>query len=217
MTPAQDSIGAEALSTVLGYLIQRSDVCAKVIDRDGQVMVINRRGLELLDTTVEDVCGQVWAEFWEGEDKAAAKAAVDVGFAGKPCEFVGTFRTGGTRSAWAVEILPLDRKEGTVQSLLILSTRLGTPLEEGPITAPHPGVPAQRQLSETFRVLAAVANLSTSGAQQLRHGPLERDRAEDLAHALEEAGRRASQAIEDLGALLGANPRVSALAEDELG
>lgn len=212
VTPAQDAIGAEALSTVVGLLMQRSDVCAKVIDRDGQVTAINRRGLDLLDTTREDVCGQLWVEFWEGEDHAAAKAAVEVGFAGKACEFVGTFRTDGVRSAWEIEILPLEWRDGVVQSLLVLSTRFGAPLDGAPLAAPHPGVLAQRQLTEAFRVLAAVADLSTSGAEQLRHGPLEGDGAEHLARALEEAGRRASQAIEDLGALLGTNARMPAMA-----
>lgn len=217
MTPAQDSIGAEALSTVVGHLMQRSDVCAKVIDRDGQVTTINRRGLELLETTRDDICGQVWAAFWEGEDSAAAKAAVEVGLAGKPCEFVGTFRTGGVRTAWEIEILPLEWRDGVVQSLLVLSTRLGAPLEEGPLSAPHPGVQAQRQLSEAFRALGAVADLSASGARQLRRGPLEGEGAEHLARALEEAGRRATQAIEDLGAILGTNARQPAMAGDAPG
>jgi len=217
VTPVQNAIGAEALSTVVGLLMQRSDVCAKVIGRDGQVATFNRRGLDLLDTPREDVCGQVWAAFWEGEDRAAAKAALEVGFAGKACEFVGTFRAEGTLSAWEVEILPIEWRDGVVQRLLVLYSRLGPVRDGASLAAPHPGVVAQRQLTEAFRVLSAVADLSTSGAAQLRHGRLEGDGAEHLARALEEAGRRASQAIEDLGALLGTNSRVPAMAGDDEG
>ncbi|MCB1389632.1 MAG: PAS domain-containing protein [Rhodobacteraceae bacterium] len=206
MTQAQDDIGAPALTAVAGYLAQRSNLCAKVIDRDGQVMAINRRGLELLETESADVCGQVWTEFWEGEDRAAAAAAVDIGFGGKPCEFVGTFRTAGTRSAWEVEILPLEWQDGAVKTLLVLSTRIGPALAGGPLDTPHPDVAALRSMSESLRALAETAALASRAAAQLRAVPATPDLAA-LAGQLEGAGRRAGQAVEDLGALLRVNPR----------
>lgn len=211
MSLTQDDPGTMAMTTVAGYLAQRSNVCAKVIDRDGAIFTINQRGLAPAESSASDVCGQVWTEFWEGEDRASAAAAVEIGFAGKACEFIGTFRTGGIRSAWEVEILPLVWDGDTVQSLLVLSTRIGAPLDSEPVAAAHPDVGALRGLGEAFRALTAAAHLSTEVAGQLRGGldggGLDGGETRALADRLEATGRRAEQAVEDLAALLQVNPR----------
>lgn len=202
MILAREEISASALSTVLGYLAQRTNVCAKVIDRDGRVVAVNRRGLELLESEARDVCGQIWAQFWSGEDHASAAGAVECAFGGKPNEFVGTFRSGNHTSVWEVEALPLEWERGTVSKVLVLSTRLVQPVEQRDPEHTHPDADFIAKLSETFHALANMSSVSTSGANILRRG-VDPDRAKYLADALEDAGRRAADAIQELAAILG--------------
>ncbi|WP_158515908.1 PAS domain-containing protein [Pararhodobacter sp. CCB-MM2] len=206
MILAQETLGASALSTVVGYLAQRTNVCAKVIDREGRVVAVNRRGLELLEAEADDVCGEVWAQFWTGDEQATAAGAVECAFAGKPNEFVGTFRSNGRLSAWEVECLPLEWEKGAVSKVLVLSSRMAEPIEATEAAlATHPQAELLAKLSETLHAMTNVSTVSTSGANLLRRG-VDGDRAKILADALEDAGRRASAAIQELGELLNRRP-----------
>lgn len=206
MPLVEDTLGPRALSALASYLAQRSNVCAKVIDRDGRVTAINKRGLELLETAAEDVCGAVWEAFWQGDDRGVARAGVDCAFAGKPCEFVGTFHIGGAASAWEVEILPLDWRDGEVTQVLVLSTRLAGALPGIPVGEAHPDAEVMRGVSSAFHTLSAATGVASRGAGALRDG-IDVAQAHALADALDSASRKAAQAIEDLAALLGTNPQ----------
>ena len=206
MPMVEDTLGPRALSALAGYLAQRSNVCAKVIDRDGRVTAIAKRGLELLGTAAEDICGAVWEAFWQGNDRDVARAGVDCAFAGKPCEFVGTFHIGGVASAWEVEILPLDWRGDQVTQVLVLSTRLGPSHPGMPLGEAHPDAGVMREVSSAFHALSAAMGVASRGAGVLRNG-IDAAQAQALADALDSASRNAAQAIEDLAALLGTNPQ----------
>lgn len=202
MAQAENTIGAPALSTLAGYLAQRSNVCAKVIDRAGHVSAINKRGQEILETTAGDDCAEVWAAFWHGENREAAITAADCAFAGKPCEFVGTFRSGGTADPWEVEFLPLEWQDGVVSRVLVLSARLGA-VPNGSAGA---NGAMQRDAGAAFRRLSEAMAVVSQGIGQLRAGAGAGD-PDTLADSLQAACHGAAQAIEDLAALMGTNPR----------
>ncbi|WP_226625512.1 PAS domain-containing protein [Alloyangia pacifica] len=199
MILATTDLEATALSTVMGYLAQRTTVCAKVLDQDGKVVAVNKRGLELLDTDADAICGQVWTSFWEGEECAKAEAAIATALAGKPASFVGTFvHEHAGPSVWEVEIVPLDWKDGKVDRVLALSSFMSGMAPSGRRTREDF---EDRQmlgsLSELFHTLNNLTAVSTSAANILRRG-VDQDRAEALAEALTEAGERAAQAVESL-------------------
>lgn len=203
---AEDTISAPALSTLAGYLAQRSNVCAKVVDRKGQVSGLPRRGLEWLDGAPEEAGAAVWQAFWDGEQKEAASAAVGCAFAGKPCEFVGTFGPDGALGVWEIEILPLEWDADAVSQVLVLWARLpGQRAETGTDSETLRGV------DSAFRALSGALGVTRNGAGALRKaGGLDAESARELAETLESASRSAAQAIEDLAALLGANPQAQA-------
>ncbi|WP_353474588.1 PAS domain-containing protein [Salipiger sp. H15] len=199
MILAETNLEATALSTVLGYLAQRTTVCAKVLDRDGKVLAINRRGLELLNRDAEAICGQIWPSFWDGAERLNAEAALASAFDGKPASFVGKLvhaRCG--ESLWDVEIVPLDWAEGKVARVLALSSLMSGIAPDG---EPARHALEDRQmlgsLSELFHTLSNLTAVSTSAANILRRG-VDQDRADALADALTEAGERAAQAVESL-------------------
>ena len=68
MILSAEQVSLQALALMQGHLAERSAVCAKVIDRDGKVVGVNRRGLEMLSVESGDICGKVWVDFWEGRD-----------------------------------------------------------------------------------------------------------------------------------------------------
>ena len=48
LVQTNDSLNEQVMSAVIEVLAQRADVCAKVIDHLGEVVAVNRRGLEML-------------------------------------------------------------------------------------------------------------------------------------------------------------------------
>lgn len=208
MILADSSLEASALSTAMGYLAQRSTVCAKILDRDGKVMAINKRGLELLNVDAETICGQVWTTFWDGAERDKAEATVRSAFEGKPASFIGAF-TGPTtgESIWEVEIVPLDWQDGEVNRVLALSSLM---------VGQAPGGNRSEQtfedrkmltsLSELFHTLSNLTAVTTSAANILRRG-VDPERAETLADALTDAGEKAAAAVDSLRAQIGSDKK----------
>lgn len=199
MIQAKSTLETAALTTVMGYLAQRTTVCATVLSRDGEVLAVHGRGLELLNTDAKAICGQVWTEFWQGAEREKAAAALANALDGKPASFTGTFsQERGGESTWDVEIVPLDREDGHVTRVLALSSFIsGTT---------HDGARADRDfgdrkmvgsLDELFHTLSNLTAVSTSAANILRRG-VDQERADALAEALSEAGFQAAQALESL-------------------
>ncbi len=106
-------------------MIESSPDCIKVLDLAGNLLSI-QCGLDLLG--IEDVRPYLytsWIDFWEGEDRRAARAAVEqAGEAsgGKTANFVGYFRTlRGEPKWWDVSISPILNAGGQPAQLLAVS------------------------------------------------------------------------------------------------
>ena len=102
-------------------IIKSSPDCIKVLDLEGNLLSI-QSGQELLG--IDDIgpfLNTSWIEFWDGEHRQAARAAVESAAAGKTTGFVGFFRTlRGEAKWWDVAVSPilgLDAKPARLLSV----------------------------------------------------------------------------------------------------
>lgn len=105
-------------------LIACSRDCIKVLDLDGKLLQMNEGGMEALE-----ICDLVpflhssWIDFWEGEDREAARQAVEIARAGGTGRFVGYFETRIHRHPrwWDVVVSPILDSQGRPDRLLASS------------------------------------------------------------------------------------------------
>ena len=103
-------------------IIKSSPDCIKVLDLDGNLLSM-LSGQELLG--IEDITpflNKSWLEFWSGNDRIAAQAAIDTAIAGGSGQFVGFFRTfHGLAKWWDVAVSPILGTHGRPTRLLTVS------------------------------------------------------------------------------------------------
>ena len=106
-------------------IIESSPDCIKVLDLDGNLLSM-QCGLELLG--IEDISpylNKSWVDFWQGDDRVAARAAVErAGHSarGGAANFVGYFRTlRGEPKWWDVAISAILNASGQPTQLLAVS------------------------------------------------------------------------------------------------
>ena len=102
-------------------IITSSQDCIKVLDLKGNLLSM-QSGQELLGIEdIEPFLNTSWIEFWEGEHRQAARAAVESAAAGEAARFVGFFRTlRGEAKWWDVAVSPilgLDAKPARLLSV----------------------------------------------------------------------------------------------------
>ena len=203
MILSAEQVSLQALALMQGHLAERSAVCAKVIDRDGKVVGINRRGLEMLSVESGDICGKVWVDFWEGREAVKAQDALVAAFDGRPSAFTGDFFGSGARTVWEIEILPLERGEDGVRSVLALSVDV-TERAEQERESDQTGL--LESLNETLHAMANIATVSQSSSRMLPRAKDDKLIA-DIAAELAQAARKAQDAMSELrAALTGARP-----------
>ena len=103
-------------------IVESSPDCIKVLDLDANLLSM-LSGQELL--CIEDIrpfLNKSWLDFWEGEDRQAARAAVEAAAAGGEGKFVGFFPTlRGEPKWWDVAISPILDANGKPVRLLVVS------------------------------------------------------------------------------------------------
>ena len=103
-------------------IIESSPDCIKVLDLDGNLLSM-LSGQALLG--IEDIrpfLNKSWLDFWHGEDRLAAQAAVEAAAAGTTGHFIGFFRTQrGNHKWWDVAISPILGANGKPWRLLSVS------------------------------------------------------------------------------------------------
>lgn len=193
------SINANEISAMVGYIAQKSNLCAKVINQDGEVIAVNRRGLELLESDWTDICMQMWTGFWDGQAKDEAERAVATALSGRHYGFTAEFSGTAKPTLWEVEAFPLEWKNGEVKSILVISAN---------ITATREGLPDLDSrsemiaaLSEILHAAANVATLSSASARLLKRRSDDPVIAE-IAENLTEAANAAQLKIERMKAAL---------------
>ena len=105
-------------------LIEGSPDCLKVLDLDGRLLSMNAGGMAVLEICdLKPFIGAAWIDFWQGEDRKAAQAAVKAARNGGLGRFVGFFPTTQTRKPmwFDVVVSPILDADGKPEKLLAAS------------------------------------------------------------------------------------------------
>src|SRR5437899_3824602 len=105
-------------------LIEGSPDCLKVLDLDGRLLSVNAGGMAVLEICdLKPFIGTAWIDFWQGEDRMAAQAAVKAARNGGLGRFVGFFPTTQTRKPmwFDVVVSPILDADGKPEKLLAAS------------------------------------------------------------------------------------------------
>jgi formate hydrogenlyase transcriptional activator len=105
-------------------LIASSRDCIKVLDLAGRLVSMNEGGMQALEICdLGPYVNSCWIEFWEGEDREAARAAVEAANRGGTGRFTGYFATRITKQPkwWDVVVNPIPGPEGKPELLVAAS------------------------------------------------------------------------------------------------
>src|SRR6266545_2674171 len=111
-------VSSESGDESLGkMLIEGSPDCIKVLDLDGRLLSMNAGGMAVLEICdLKPFIGAAWIDFWQGEDRNAAQAAVKIAREGGMGRFVGFFPTTQTRKPmwFDVAVSPINDANGEI-------------------------------------------------------------------------------------------------------
>lgn len=113
-----------ASSELLARIIATSRDCIKVLDLEGRLLFMNEGGMRELEVCeLGTVLNTSWIDFWQGEDREAARQAVVTARNGKMGRFVGYFPTLETRTPKWFEVIvsPILNAGGEPERLLAVS------------------------------------------------------------------------------------------------
>lgn len=131
-------------------LIACSRDCIKVLDLDGRLLFVNEGGMQALEIcNLQPMINSSWVEFWEGDDREAARIAVQLARSGGVGHFVGYFPTRVTAKPrwWDVVVSPIRDAQGKPERLLAVSR----------------DITEQRLAEETFRSIV-IGTASATGS-----------------------------------------------------
>jgi formate hydrogenlyase transcriptional activator len=123
----ESALVAESLRTSEEFksrLIACSCDCIKVLDLEGRLLFMNEGGMQVLEICdLGPFINNSWVDFWEGEDRALAGAALQQAREGGIGRFVGYFETRISRQPrwWDVVVSPIRDANGKPERLLALS------------------------------------------------------------------------------------------------
>ncbi|HKO31836.1 MAG TPA: GAF domain-containing protein, partial [Nitrospiraceae bacterium] len=105
-------------------LIESSRDCIKVLDLKGHLLSINAHGLTALEICdFGSLIGSPWVEFWHGQDREHARAAIEQARQGQVGRFTGYFPTTQTHIPkwWDVSVTAILDRDGKPEKLLAVS------------------------------------------------------------------------------------------------
>jgi len=105
-------------------MVEGSQDCIKVLDLDGRLLSMNAGGMAVLEICdLGPIRNTSWIEFWQGEDREKARAAVEAARSGGVGRFVGYFPTTVTKKPlwWDVIVNPIKDVQGRPERLLAVS------------------------------------------------------------------------------------------------
>ncbi|MGB7943056.1 MAG: sigma 54-interacting transcriptional regulator, partial [Terriglobales bacterium] len=124
---AEQQLASESLRASEEFksrLITCSRDCIKILDLEGRILFMNQAGMQALEICDADLSPHSsWIDFWEGEDREAARAAVKEAVAGGTGRCTGYFATRITGQSrwWDVVVSPILDAHGRPERLLALS------------------------------------------------------------------------------------------------
>lgn len=105
-------------------LIESSRDCIKVLDLKGHLLSMNAHGMAALEICdFGPLVGSPWIEFWDGQDREHARAAIEQARQGAVGQFTGFFATRQTKTPkwWDVSVTAILDKDGKPEKLLAIS------------------------------------------------------------------------------------------------
>ncbi len=126
-TPALPAPDVEALCR---QILENSQDCIKLLDRQGRLLWMNTPGARLLDLAGPPPLGAPWLDFWHGAAREAAEAALHTAMAGGTGRFTGPCATfSGRMKWWSVVVAPAS-PDGPLVSVSRDVTDLAAALDE---------------------------------------------------------------------------------------
>ncbi len=103
-------------------VIQNSPDCVEVLDCDGQVLLVNTAGLQLLGVSDGGVPQGNWLDSWEGDERSRVARHMEQAREGQAITFEETARLGfGQDKVWEVSLTPIFDEDRRVCKLLCVS------------------------------------------------------------------------------------------------
>ncbi|NOT23263.1 MAG: sigma 54-interacting transcriptional regulator, partial [Nitrospiraceae bacterium] len=105
-------------------LIESSRDCIKVLDLKGHLLSMNAHGMTALEIcNFGPLIGSPWLDFWDGQDREHAQAAIEQARNGRVGRFTGYFPTTRTNTPkwWDVSVTAILDKDGKPEKLLAVS------------------------------------------------------------------------------------------------
>jgi PAS domain S-box-containing protein len=124
---SQQGEAAESLRAAEEFktrLVACSRDCIKVLDLEGRLLFMNEGGMQVLEICdIGPFLHNSWIDFWEGEDRDAARNAVQTARNGGIGRFVGYFEPRVSRQPrwWDVVVSPVHGASGAPERLLAVS------------------------------------------------------------------------------------------------
>ena len=145
---------------MLRQILESSPDCVKIMDLDARLVWMNGPGkLAMQIDLSSSVAGAAWLEFWQGEHRASADAAVASALAGGTGRFSGFCPTSlGEPRWWDVIVTPLRDASGSPKHLLSVSRDISEAKRDEQIEAAKReilvAIAAQEPLPETLDRIA---------------------------------------------------------------
>ena len=113
-------------------LIAESLSSVKILSPEGRLLFINSAGLKHLGIDRADFAlGRLWWEFWHQTDEAELRDMVGCALKGASLHVQANRNTPqGARGRWDITVTPLERADGSVGALLVVSHPI-PPVESG--------------------------------------------------------------------------------------
>jgi len=137
-------------------LIESSRDCIKVLDLNGHLLSMNAHGMTALEICdFGPLVGSPWVEFWDGQDREHARAAIEQAHQGEVGRFTGFFATVQTKTPkwWDVSVTAILDKDGKPEKLLAISRDV-TRLKEAERTIQQAYGRLEQQVAARTRDLA---------------------------------------------------------------
>lgn len=103
-------------------LLDASDDCIKILDLDGRLISMSLNGQKTFGIVeFAPYIGTSWVELWVGDERGAARAAVESARAGRRGKFTGFLEIAGMQTWWDVTVTPVLASDGRPERLLAVS------------------------------------------------------------------------------------------------
>jgi len=118
-----DAASRHSEAEFIRAVLAASDDCIKLLDLDANLTFMSEGGQRVMEVSDFNLIrGCAWPDFWSGEGRQKAEAAVAQAKAGRTARFQGEAKTvAGTVRYWDVKVSPVFGIDGKPEALLSIS------------------------------------------------------------------------------------------------